>query len=181
MFTQPLYNKAVFLDRDGVLNWSIVKNGKPYPPSCVEELVIFDDALCALSQLKIAGFFLFVVTNQPDVIRGKINKNVVEKINSILKQHLPIDEFFVCYHDDSDHCLCRKPKSGLLLEAAQKYNIEIKKSFMIGDRWRDVEAGNQINCKTVWLNYGYQEKRPLHPNFTTTKLSDAVCWILNQE
>ncbi|MEO7145005.1 MAG: HAD-IIIA family hydrolase, partial [Bryobacteraceae bacterium] len=111
-------NKAVFLDRDGVLNRAVLRDGKPYPPASVDELEILPDAAEALGRLKQAGFLLLVVTNQPDVARGAQTRAAVEAMHAALARALPIDGFFVCYHDDADGCDCRKPRPGLLLQAA---------------------------------------------------------------
>lgn len=174
--------RAVFLDRDGVLNQAIVRDGKPYPPASLAELSIADDVLPALQQLKAAGYLLLGATNQPDVVRGKTARETVEAMNAHLMQVLPLDEMRVCYHDDHDQCACRKPKPGLILSAAEKFGVDVTKSFMIGDRWRDVEAGQQAGCKTVWINVGYQERGPLTaPDKEAKNLSEAAAWILNSK
>ena len=173
--------RAVFLDRDGVLNQAIVRDGKPYPPASVDELVILPDAPSALQSLKQAGFLLLVVTNQPDISRGTQPPSAVEAIHQALRQALPLDDFFLCPHDDSDGCACRKPHPGLLLQGAEKYPIDLSRSFMVGDRWRDIEAGAGAGCATVWIDYGYREKRSsIDPSATVNSLSAAVDWILRQ-
>ena len=129
--------KAIFLDRDGVLNQAVVRNGKPYPPANAAELVLAPDAESALQALKAEGFLLLVVTNQPDVAKGITTHAAVEEINRKLAAALPVDEVFVCYHQDKDQCDCRKPKPGMILEGARKYNVDLAESFMVGDRWRD--------------------------------------------
>lgn len=172
--------RAVFLDRDGVLNEVVLRDGKPYPPDSLSEFRLVSDVDGCLADLKQKGFLLIVVTNQPDVARGKQKKATVEEMHAYLTRHLPIDDTFVCYHDDSNHCGCRKPLPGLMLEAASKYGIELEKSYLVGDRWRDVEAGQNANCKTVFLNNGYAEKQPKTPaSFETRTLRGAVDWILS--
>lgn len=173
--------KAVFLDRDGVINRAIIKDGRPYPPANRQELEIPADVASALTALKTAGFLLIGVTNQPDVARGTTPRAMVEEINAELLNTLPIDAILVCYHDDADNCVCRKPRPGLLLQAAAQRQIDLTQSFMIGDRWRDIEAGQQAGCQSIWLNYGYAEKGPLKPPaFATDCLSTAVQWILQR-
>jgi D-glycero-D-manno-heptose 1,7-bisphosphate phosphatase len=173
--------RAVFLDRDGVINQAIVRGGKPYPPAGVGELVIPPDALPALQALKAAGFVLLVVTNQPDIARGKQTLAAVEAIHQALQQVLPLDDFFLCPHDDPDHCACRKPRPGLLLDGAAKYDLDLSRSFMVGDRWRDIEAGAQAGCATVWIDFGYREKRSsVEPSATVNSLRAAVDWIRDQ-
>ncbi len=174
-------NKAVFLDRDGVLNQAVIKQGKPYPPATLSELIIPHGVNQALVALKSAGFFLIGATNQPDVSRGTTSRAHVDAINATLMETLPLDEILVCYHDDMEHCVCRKPKPGLLVYAAEKYNLSLPHCFMIGDRWRDIDAGQNAQCKTIWLDYQYDEKRPNNPDFITTTLEDAADWIINQQ
>lgn len=171
--------RAVFLDRDGVLNHAVVKKGKPYPPKSVEELTIPHDVKAALTQLKAAGFLLIGATNQPDVARGTVTQSEVEAINQALMKALPLDEIRVCYHDDHDQCDCRKPFPGLLTKAAEDYAIDLNKSVMIGDRWKDIEAGQRAGCKTIWLNQCYEEKAPEAPNFIASNLSEAALWCIN--
>jgi D-sedoheptulose 7-phosphate isomerase len=179
--TAPLGGQrpAVFLDRDGVLNRAVVRDGKPSPPSGVDELEILPDAASSLLDLKARGFALFVITNQPDVARGKQTREVVEAIHKVLRSSLPIDDIFVCYHDDADNCACRKPRPGLLLEAQRKHNIDLSRSFFVGDRWRDIDAAHNAGCKTVLIDYGYRERKPAQPPEATVKsLRDAADWII---
>jgi transaldolase len=170
--------RAVFLDRDGVINRAMVRQGKPYPPAGLEELEIVPGAGEALSQLKDRGFALIVVTNQPDVARGATSRATVEAINARLARDLPIDEFRVCYHDSADGCGCRKPKPGLLVDAARERGIDCSASFMVGDRWRDVEAGKAAGCTTIFVDYQYDERRPEGSDYTVGSLDEAVKIIL---
>ncbi len=174
-----MLKKAVFLDRDGVLNSAIIKNNKPYPPASLDELHIPNEVPLALAALRAAGYLLIGVTNQPDVARGTTSRLLVEAINSKIMQICPLDEIRVCYHDDSDQCACRKPQPGLIVTAAQEYAINLERSIMIGDRWKDIEAGQRAGCKTIWLDRQYAEKSPdTQPDFITTNFSAAVEWIL---
>lgn len=172
---------AAFLDRDGVVNRAIVREGKPYPPANLQEMEILPDAFSGLPLLKQAGFRLIVVTNQPDVARGRQTSEAVEEMHSTLRSKLPIDDFYVCYHDDADHCDCRKPKPGLLLKAAAAYGLRLSDSFLIGDRWRDVAAAQAAGAHSVFIDYGYRERGPEQPpDATCSSLSEAVAWILNE-
>ncbi len=173
--------KAVFLDRDGVINKASVVDGKPYPPRNLDELELIPGVDQAILQLRDRGYFCIVVTNQPDVARGKTSKETVESINQFLIQHLAIHEIVSCYHDDHENCGCRKPKPGSLLKAALKYNIDLNKSFMVGDRWRDIEAGQNAGCKTFFIDYQYNEKQPQNPTYKVKSLTDAVNIILNED
>jgi len=174
--------RAVFLDRDGVLNQQTVRDGVPYPPARLEEVVIPPGTKTALGRLKDEGFALIAITNQPDVRRGNTSFAMVEQVHRYLADSLPLDDIFVCCHDDNDNCGCRKPKPGLLLEAARKYDVSLPASFMVGDRWRDVDAGAAAGCKTVLIDYGYTEQPPKQrPDASVSSLREAVDWILCQE
>jgi D-glycero-D-manno-heptose 1,7-bisphosphate phosphatase len=169
---------AVFLDRDGVINKGIVRNGTPHPPDTVDELEILPGVPAALRRLKAAGFALVVVTNQPDVARGRQTVQVVEAIHRALAQQLPIDEFRVCFHDDGDGCECRKPKPGLLTRAPL---YDMARSFMVGDRWRDIEAGRRAGCRAaILIEYGYDEVLSAAPDVRLRSLSEAADWILSR-
>jgi len=171
--------RAVFLDRDGVINQVVLRNGRPHPPRNLAELRINPDAEAGLPELKRLGFLLLVVSNQPDVARGTQTRAAVEEINAYLGARLPIDEFYVCYHDDADACGCRKPAPGMLLEAARKYGVSLRDSFLIGDRWRDIEAGNRVKCKTILVDYGYGESPgAASADFVAPTLDAAVKWII---
>jgi D-glycero-D-manno-heptose 1,7-bisphosphate phosphatase len=169
-----LMARAVFLDRDGVINKAIVRAGKPYPPANVTELEILPRVSEALNKLRDAGFVLIVVTNQPDVARGTASRADVESINAALGKSLPIDEFSVCYHVGSDNCECRKPKPGMLLQAIRKWNLDLSISYIVGDRWRDIEAGQRAGCKTIFVDYGYDEKQPERCDHRVASLWEAA-------
>jgi D-glycero-D-manno-heptose 1,7-bisphosphate phosphatase len=172
--------RAVFLDRDGVVNRAVVREGKPYPPAALEELEVLPDAPAALAQLHDAGYHLIIVTNQPDVARGKQTRAFVESIHAALrKEGLPIDSFRVCYHDDPDQCDCRKPKPGMLLAAAREEGVDLQGSFMVGDRWRDMEAGEAAGCRTIFIDRHYKEPAPAQCNAKVKSLAEAAEWILN--
>jgi D-sedoheptulose 7-phosphate isomerase len=171
--------RAVFLDRDGVIVRALVRDGKPFPPASLEAVEVLPEVPAALRRLKDRGFELLVVTNQPDVARGTLDRDTVERIHAKLASSLPLDEILVCYHSDEDRCPCRKPKPGLLLDAGQKRGLDLTASFMVGDRWRDVEAGHNAGCKTILIDYGYQEKAPAQPpHVRVASLSEAADWII---
>lgn len=171
---------GVFLDRDGVINCAIVDDGKPRSPSGLADLVILPGVEGALCLLRAAGFRLVVVTNQPDVARGKQTREGVEQLNQWLGACLPLDEFRVCYHDDRDRCFCRKPSPGLLFDAAREGEIDLGSSFMVGDRWRDIEAGYRAGCRTIFIDYGYAERQPERVDARVSSLAEAANWILAQ-
>lgn len=173
--------RAIFLDRDGVLNAAIVRNGRPYPPQTMDELIIPHDVPAALTLLKQAGFLLIGATNQPDVARGTTPKSVVDQLNQHLMTVLPLDEIRVCFHDDKDGCGCRKPLPGMLVSAAADHQIDLSTSFMIGDRWKDIEAGANASCQTIWIKSDYDEKLAEHnANYVASSLMDAAEWIIKK-
>lgn len=176
-----MYRRAVFLDRDGVLNQAIMRDGKPYPPQSLDEVVIPPDVRPALEKLRSAGFLLIVLTNQPDIARGFVTRDRVDSIHRYLAAALPLDEFRVCDHDDHHRCGCRKPKPGLILTAAQDHGIDLAASFLVGDRWRDVDAGASAGCRTIWIDLGYHERGPsTPPSATVHSFPEAARWILDQ-
>ena len=171
--------RAVFLDRDGVINRAMIREGRPYPPGSVAELEILPGVAEALGKLREAGFLLIVVTNQPDVARGMQTRENIEAIHARLLAELPLDEIMTCYHD-GDSCECRKPKPGALLDAKRRCSIDLEHSFMIGDRWRDIEAGQRAGCTCVFIDYGYNERQPDGPFIRVSSLAEAADWILAQ-
>ena len=172
--------RAVFLDRDGVLNAAVLRDGNPYPPASLSEVRVLEDVPQALRLLKSAGLQLAVISNQPDVARGTQRRETVEAINEWLASQLPLDRFDVCYHDDADACDCRKPKPGLIVRSAQGLGVEATASFVVGDRWRDIEAGKAAGCRSVWIDRGYTEKQPTNHDYRATSLLDAAEWIVQQ-
>ena len=170
---------AVFLDRDGVLNEPIVRDGKPYPPGSLDELVIAEGVRAALERLKAARYRLVVVTNQPDVATGAQRRDVVEAINAALVAALPLDEVRVCYHDDRAACACRKPAPGLLLQPPAH---DMPRSVMVGDRWRDVEAGARAGVGAcVLIDRSYRETMTVEPDVRVRSLEEAADWILRNQ
>ena len=171
-------SRAVFLDRDGVLVRAPVDDGRPRSIHRVEDLELEDGALAACSVLRDAGFLLVVVTNQPDIARGTLTREAVDTMHVRLGELLPLDEIRVCPHDDADECECRKPKPGMLLDAAREHDIALERSFLVGDRWRDVGAGRSAGCACVFLDREYSEPMPVAPDVTVRDLGEAVAWIL---
>ena len=170
---------AVFLDRDGVINRVLVREDKPYPPQTLQELDVLPGVPSAISNLKRAGFRIIVVTNQPDVATGVQEQDVVEAMHAHLIDTLEIDEIRVCFHVDSDDCSCRKPRPGMLLDAVQVWGIDIQQSYMVGDRWRDIEAGKAIGCRTIMLRNVYDEQQAKDPDAVVDSLLEATKFILN--
>lgn len=172
--------RAVFLDRDGVINASVVRNGKPYPPASVGEMEILPGVGEALARLRAAGFELIVVTNQPDVARGTQSREAIDAMHDRLQRELPLDAIYACFHDDADDCACRKPKPGLLVNAARDRGIDLGTSFMVGDRWRDTDAGLAAGCRAIFIDRGYSERKPERFAVNVAGLPEAAAWILEQ-
>jgi len=180
MTSAPRLQPAVFLDRDGVLNEAVIVSGRPHPPARVDDLVVDQTTVTACQQLRDAGLLLVVVTNQPDISRGTQRKEAVDAINAALCRQLALDAVFVCPHDDRDACPCRKPQPGMLLEAARTLHIDLRHSVVVGDRWRDVEAGRRAGCATVFVDRGYDEPLADAADLVVDAFPDAVPWILDQ-
>lgn len=170
--------RAVFLDRDGVLNNAVVRAGKPYPPRSLNEFVILPGVNEALQNLADAGFLLIVATNQPDVARGTQRREIVEAMHRHLRQELPLDDIKVCYEEDVPTNTCYKPKTGMLVEAARERGIDLTKSYMVGDRWRDVGCGRAAGCYTIFIDRGYAEALRDVPHATCSDLTEAAAIIL---
>jgi D-glycero-D-manno-heptose 1,7-bisphosphate phosphatase len=172
--------RAVFLDRDGVLNRAIVRDGKPYPPATLEEFEILPGITEALRKLSAAGFLLIVATNQPDVARGLQRREIVEAMHRRLREALPLDDIKVCYEVDGPTSTCYKPRPGMLLAAALDHRIDLARSYVVGDRWRDVGAGKAVGCFTIFIDRGYNEPLTERPDAVSADLPSAAAIILNR-
>jgi len=168
---------AVFLDRDGVLNDAMVRDGRPHPPSTVAEFVLLPGVVDACAQLRRSGLVLVVVTNQPDIARGSQDAATVVHMHELLNAFLQLDAIYVCPHDDTWRCECRKPAPGMLVAASHELGLDLTESFMVGDRWRDIEAGKRAGCRTIHIDRHYSEKGPDHPDLVVADLPSAVRWI----
>ena len=169
---------AVFLDRDGVLTQAEERDGHTYAPRRLEDFRLLPGVREAVEQFRRAGFLTVVVTNQPDIANGLVDAGVVEAMHQRLREWLPVDAVEVCPHADRQDCDCRKPKPGLLLAAARRLKIDLARSVMVGDRWKDIEAGRRAGCRTVFVDRGYCEQKPETPDLTVDSLPAAVPWIV---
>ncbi len=170
-------NEAVFLDRDGVLNRTVVRNNKARAPERVEDFEIFPETGIAIRKLHAAGFLTIVVTNQPEIARCNLSWETLEVMHDRLRQVAPINDIIVCPHRDEDACHCRKPKPGMLLDATQKWRIDLHGSFLIGDQWKDIHAGQTAGCRTILIERPYSGDST--PDHRADNLLDAVNYILN--
>jgi len=172
---------AVFLDRDGVLNEGFVRDGVPTPPRSLDEFHVLPGVAMACSDLRRAGFALVVVTNQPDIARGVLTAAEVDRMHERLRSRVPLDEICVCVHDDSDGCACRKPQPGMLLDAAERLNLDLARSACVGDRWRDIEAARRAGVRAVYVERHYGEPAPAGADVAVADLGEAAAWIRRQE
>lgn len=171
---------AVFLDRDGVLNRLVVRDGRAGSPRTLEEFELLPGVDLAVDILRRASLLVVVVTNQPDVARGFLTPAELERMHECLGRFVSVDAIYTCSHDDEDACPCRKPKPGLLLRAAQELQIPLRKSFLIGDTWKDIEAGKAAGCTTFLINPANKNFAGLAPDFVVSNLPAAVEAILGE-
>jgi D-glycero-D-manno-heptose 1,7-bisphosphate phosphatase len=171
--------RAVFLDRDGVINAAEMRDGRPYPPKKLDEFHLLPGVVGACNLLRDAGFLLVVTTNQPDVGRGQQDQSVVESMHRLMCETLPIDRVEVCYDADEHASEFRKPRPGMLFRAARELNIDLSRSYMVGDRWRDVDCGHAAGCLTIFIDHGYKEPLQMQPHFTALNLLSAASLILS--
>lgn len=177
--------RAVFLDRDGVINKPVVREGRPYPPAAVKDFELYQDVPAGCARLVAAGYLLIVVTNQPDVARGTQTRAEVDMMHQKMLEALPqIARVEVCWHAGTawaDPCDCHKPQPGMVLRAAKALNIDLAQSFLIGDRWRDVDCGHAVGCRTVFIDWNYSEALKQAPDWTVRSFGEAVEVILGTE
>ena len=172
---------AVFLDRDGVLNRVFVRDGVTHPPATLEQFELLPGAADAVRRLHMAGYALVVVTNQPDVARGTQTCEGVEAIHQHLRAELPMLEVLVCWHDRDEACVCRKPKPGMVLEAVRRWRLDPQRSFLVGDRWSDVIAGQAAGCRAILVETPYSGRTRCQPDHCVRDLAEAADWILTQK
>jgi D-glycero-D-manno-heptose 1,7-bisphosphate phosphatase len=169
--------RAVFLDRDGVINRPLVRNGRPHPPRCLSEFEILPGVPEACRLLKELGYLLVVATNQPDVGRGTLSREAVDSIHESMVKELPINHVMTCFHAGAAYgepCGCRKPRPGMLLGAAAEFGIDLGRSYIIGDRWRDIDCGAASGCKTIFVEWDYEETLRQLPDYRVCSLFEAA-------
>lgn len=169
---------AVFLDRDGVINEVVFRDGRPASPRTLDEFRLCEGVGPALAQLAEAGFRLFVVSNQPDIARGFLAPSVLHTISERIQSILPVERVLTCIHDDADSCACRKPKPGMLQDVAFSEGIDLSRSFIIGDSWRDVQAGAHAGCRTILLQRPYN--RGVQADYLVEGLAKAAQLVLGE-
>jgi D-glycero-D-manno-heptose 1,7-bisphosphate phosphatase len=174
--------RAVFLDRDGVINKPVIREGRPHPPAEVKDFELYEDVSAGCAQLEAASYLLVVVTNQPDVARGTQTRTEVDAMHRKMLDALPqIARVEVCWHagaDRADPCDCRKPRPGMVLRAAKELSIDLSQSFLIGDRWQDVDCGHDAGCRTIFIDRHYSEALKQPPDWSVQSFGQAVEVIL---
>ncbi len=181
MVAAPQQRRAVFLDRDGVLVRPDFRDGRSFAPTTLDGFAIIPDARPCLDRLKDAGFRLIVVTNQPDVGAGRVQREIVAQMHDRLCAALPVDDVRVCFHTRDDACDCRKPLPGMLRDAARDNDIDLTASIMVGDRASDIVAGEAAGCRTAFIDLGYTaEAPPERPDFVARSLCEVTDWILKE-
>ena len=173
--------RAVFLDRDGVINANLERDGRPVAPTTLAEFQILPGVVESVRRLKERGYLVIVITNQPDVAEGRTARSTVDAMHDLIRRQLAVDDIKVCFHNVSAGCACRKPKPGMILEAAAEHGIDLAGSYVVGDRWRDVAAGRAAGCVTFFVDYGYQQDEPNFPDVVVKSLAEAVALILSRE
>jgi D-glycero-D-manno-heptose 1,7-bisphosphate phosphatase len=176
---------AVFLDRDGVLNEVVHDDGVVRGPGGVTDLVVLPETRPALDRLRARGFLLIVVTNQPDIARGRTTQRAVDEIHDLLRTTLAVDDVLVCPHDGREGCRCRKPRPGMLEDAASRHAVDLRRSWLIGDRWVDLAAARAAGVAPVllerpwsWDRTGAGDPPPdLSPLYTAPTLDGCVAHI----
>ena len=170
-------NKACFLDRDGILNNAITVKGKPFAPLNEKDFKIKKNFLSVAKHLKLLNYLLIIITNQPDVKKKLIKKKTVNKFNIELKNFFNLDDIFVCYSNNNNY-FRRKPNPGMIIEAQKKWKIDLKKSYLIGDRKKDIDAGLKVGLKTIFLDENYKESKPANYHFKIKNLMSVKKIIL---
>lgn len=168
-------SRAVFLDRDGVINEVVFRDGRPASPRTLNEFRFVEGVAEPLERLRAAGYRLFVVSNQPEVARGLLDPLVLEEMAHRIIASLPVERVVTCVHDDTNGCACRKPKPGMLHQVASKEGVDLSQSFIIGDSWKDVQAGRNAGCTSILLRRGYNNG--IAADHVFESLSDAVNFI----
>lgn len=170
--------KAIFLDRDGVINRSILQGGKPYAPRTLADFQLLPRVQEAVFDLAAAEYLIFVATNQPDIGNGLVEESMVHAMHEKLLKTLPITKIYMCPHAQQAGCACRKPKPSMLLAARDEYGVDMENSFMIGDRYSDICAGNSAGCQTIFIDYDYVETPDFDGTMRVKSLFEARSYIL---
>lgn len=168
--------QAVFIERDGVLNQVRVERQHQVSPLTLEDFHLNQEAAPLLKRLKAAGLVLIATTNQPGLSRGYQSRRDLDRMHLLMQKTFCLDEILVCPHDETDRCPCRKPKPGLLVEAAFKWHLDLDRSFVVSDKWHDAEAARTAGCTSLLLQSPWV--RSVHRDFVLPNLAAIVEKIL---
>jgi D-glycero-D-manno-heptose 1,7-bisphosphate phosphatase len=171
---------GVLLDRDGVLNRVVLREGRGVSPRCFAEFELLPGVGAAVESLREAGLPVVVITNQPDISRGVLKPAELVRMHEHLQARVPLDHIYTCIHDDADRCGCRKPRPGLLLRAAAEFQLDLERSWMVGDSWKDVEAARAAGCRMIFVAGPHADVGTSTPQRVVASLPDAVEIILNE-
>jgi len=153
-------HRAVFLDRDGVLVRAAPLKSYAHGPVTLEEFFVFPNLTEPVERLRRAGFLTILATNQPAIARGQMNWETLNEMHRRLREVVPLDDIEVCPHTDADRCACRKPKPGMLLAAAERFDIDLAASYFVGDTHRDVEAALAAAVTPILIDWPYNQGLP---------------------
>jgi D-glycero-D-manno-heptose 1,7-bisphosphate phosphatase len=181
--------RALFLDRDGVLNALVRRGGRRLAPLRFADFAVLPGAARAVRALRRAGLVALVVTNQPELARGHLLPKELERMHAALERAIEIDGIYVCPHDDDDRCQCRKPQPGLLIAAAKQWRVSLRASFLVGDSRKDIAAGRAAGCRTILVGETAGAANGAHvkqrgelsgtkPDARAANLPRAAAWIL---
>ncbi len=171
---------GVLLDRDGVLNSVLVRFGRGFSPRKFAEFELLPGVAAAVALLRKAGLPVLVVTNQPDIARGLLRPAELERMHEFMRVHVSVDRIYSCTHDDSDDCICRKPRPGLLLRAAAEFHLDLVHSWMVGDSWKDIEAARAAGCRSIFVAGPHADAGRSKPERTAASLPEAAKMILRE-
>lgn len=169
--------RAVFFDRDGVINAVVVRDGKITSPRAMSEYRIISGVKAGMARLRAANYLIVVITNQPEVSRGLLRRDALDAMHEHLSRELPIDAIYCCLHDDHHACNCRKPKPGMILEAAAQWHIDLERSFVVGDTEKDIGAAQAAGCASIMIEAEYNSGG--NPALRVKNISEAIECILN--
>jgi D-glycero-D-manno-heptose 1,7-bisphosphate phosphatase len=167
---------GVFIERDGVLNQALVERSQQVSPLSPGQFQINPQAAGLVRQLKAAGFVVIATTNQPGLSRGYQSRRALDQMHAALLKAVPLDEIVLCPHDETDHCPCRKPAPGLLMEARYKWQLDLDRSFVISDKWPDADAAHAVGATSLLINSPWLGKA--HHDLVLPDFKSAVAKLL---
>ena len=163
---------AIFFERDGVLNLTKTERNNQVVPLTLDQFKVNPEAIPALRKLKAAGFLLIATTNQPGLSHGHLSRREMDWMHEAMRRQLPLDDILVCPHDQSDRCGCRKPGTGLLVEASFKWHLDLGLSFVVSDKWQDAQAAQIVGATSLLLRSQWNGNG--HHDFLANSLGEIV-------